>query len=658
MVEAVSRYRSWIGWSLVVLAVAALAAVNPFGFDSHSLPKILLVRLAVVAMVVLWGVAVCFEGSLKIRRTPLDIPVLAIIAVGALSTIFAIDKRLAFYGDYKSYEGFLTLLVFAGLFYLASSFLTSHLTQRLAVALAAASGALGIYGIAQYFGSDFIAAAKFDGAVAATFGSSNAFGAFLAFALPFALALYLAAKSPRFAAALGALIAVLTVALVLNGTVGAWIAACIGLAALPAGSRRLVLDRKRKLAIGLLVVLLSAGAGAGIALFTKKSAPLARFEKHMAEQAVVWKEGAKLVLQRPLTGAGADNARVAYYRNDSMRTEAPDAGALLSGEKSGLLKAGIYGGLPGIAAFLAFIGMLLWAGYRVSKNSLINGAFWSGTIGLLVADAAFGAFSTGLGVLLWLSAAMLAASAAKNDFDLDYVKLRKIPPAVPIVAALIALGFAGFTMYKPIAADAAVEAATNPSEDSSVLEPERQLTRATLLNPGEKSYWLALGQIGLKLAEERTDPDEAREAEAALEKALALDPYDPNVHLARGRAFGTWLLGEDKKRLPKAVAAYKKAVELDPELAVAWYELGMAYVNQKKIDEAIKAWNQALKQDKKLSAVWFALGAAFEQKGDLAKAEENLREAVKVAEDAAIKAEIEAKLEQIAGKKDKTVDSQ
>ncbi|MCL5291734.1 MAG: tetratricopeptide repeat protein [Actinobacteria bacterium] len=651
---AMARYRTWIGWGVVVLAGLSLVAVNPMGYDAHSLPKVLLIRLAVVALVSLWLAASFFEGSFKVKRTPLDVPVLLLLLAWVISTIFAANQRIAFYGDFKSYDGLLTLLVFTGLFYLATGFLNEEMTERLAIALIISSVPLAVYGIAQHFKIDFLTPGKaVAGQAVSTFGTSTIFGAYLSFALPFAVATFFSARSRRLAALLAVDVGLLAVALFLVLSKGAWISAILGLAALGISARRLIWQRKSKLAMVSAVVVVSF---VGAILVSGGYAPAGRslaltgLKESGSKRLATWGRALKISVERPVAGFGPDSVRLAYFQSKSIDRGAEGAPILLRGARSGLIQAWLTSGAFGLLALLVFAGYLVVVGYRVSADSLLNAAFWSGSAGILTSYLVFGDFSPTVAVLIWVSAAVLGRAASWSEIEIDAYRLRKVPPAVPIAIAAGILAITLATLYRPLAADALFERGLSYRESVYDLQSVNYLQRATLLNPGEKSYLLALGEAKRTMADARRDPDEAREAEQVLDQAFAMDRYDPNIHLNRGELFSSWGLRSDKSRLPKAIDSFKRALELDPWLSEARYELGMVYVNQKKLDDAIGVWTEAVRRDPKLDSVWYALGVAYEQNKELEKAEASYRKALESSKDETARTQISLKVEEIAGK--------
>jgi len=169
--------------------------------------------------------------------------------------------------------------------------------------------------------------------------------------------------------------------------------------------------------------------------------------------------------------------------------------------------------------------------------------------------------------------------------------------------------------------------------------------------PADDSWWqrlrLALGEDGLRRAWTRLDelggwrqdtPRHARaagvmlellfqrpaKAEAACRKALELDPQDAVAWLNLGNA----LSGQN--RPAEAEAAFRQALELDPQDAGAWNNLGAALSGQNRPAEAEAACRKALALDPQLAYAWNNLGNALSGQSRPAEAEAAYRQALEL----------------------------
>ena len=88
-------------------------------YDGYALPKLLLARVLITGLLVLWLARIALTGTLVIRRTALDLPVLAFVLSAAVSALFAYNLNTALFGTYSRYDGLFTLASYAALFWLA-----------------------------------------------------------------------------------------------------------------------------------------------------------------------------------------------------------------------------------------------------------------------------------------------------------------------------------------------------------------------------------------------------------------------------------------------------------------------------------------------------------------------------------------------------------
>lgn len=104
------------------------------------------------------------------------------------------------------------------------------------------------------------------------------------------------------------------------------------------------------------------------------------------------------------------------------------------------------------------------------------------------------------------------------------------------------------------------------------------------------------------------------EAVAAYRRALELDPDHPDAHLNLGR-----LLHEEGK-LADAEAHYRAAAAADPEGPRAQYNLGVVLEDQGRAAEAIAAYRKSLGLDDGLATAHFNLSRLYQSRGDEAGA--------------------------------------
>ena len=93
------------------------------------------------------------------------------------------------------------------------------------------------------------------------------------------------------------------------------------------------------------------------------------------------------------------------------------------------------------------------------------------------------------------------------------------------------------------------------------------------------------------------------EAVAAFRRAIEIDPKFAGAHNALGG-----FLCDNLQEYDQAIACLRKAIELDPKYAVAHTNLGNAFGHKKKLDEAIAAYCKAIELDPKYALAHYGFG--------------------------------------------------
>ncbi len=122
--------------------------------------------------------------------------------------------------------------------------------------------------------------------------------------------------------------------------------------------------------------------------------------------------------------------------------------------------------------------------------------------------------------------------------------------------------------------------------------------------PGDAASWIARGD------ELQQSADHLQEAEAAYRKAIELDPNYTWAWLQLGR-----LLDEKLERFQEAEVAYRKAIELKPDYPWAWAQLGqLLHTKLERHEEAEAAYRKAIELKPDYAWAWAQLGRLLHKK--------------------------------------------
>jgi O-antigen ligase len=532
------------------------------------LPKLLLARLLIGVLIVLMLIRWFRQGAVTWKRTPLDLPLLAFVGTAALSSLFAVNRNVAIFGTYDRWEGLLTIVSYALLFWLAVQLLSGEAeAQGLIWSLLISGYFVGAIAILQsgfgLLGGGYFAGANGVIRADATLANPDFTGIFLAMLLPVAFA-KLVSRRPAVTRVLAAnLVVVLLLGLVATYTRAAWIGAVVGVSIV------LVLRRGRfhvwPLVVSASLVIVGFAVVAGIAASTPPSARngvghavLARIASiadlrsgTQNERLGTWADTLPLIASRPIFGYGPDTFGLVYPQFETSN-------------KLGVLWDKPHQDALGIAASQGILGLLAYIWILVAFVR----AFWRGRY-LRGAVALFGGWVAYFVSIqfdfswiptsfpFWLFAAAAIVTWAP---DLKVVRVAAFPRriAVPALAAgaLILLLLMIPAVVMPYLADAdyyGTQAAADLGQARATIAQARGLA------PYEATYAVEAGNYALNLDQNGNPASNAdwTAAQEAYQTAARLGSFSPEMF--RELAIVDDHLGDRVG----AVAAARRALELD-----------------------------------------------------------------------------------------------
>jgi O-antigen ligase len=556
-------------WILRAAAFLLPLAFLPNIVDEFVLPKLLLTRLLLLAMLFLLLARWLTQGEVTLKRTPLDLPLLAFVASAGLSAIFAANHNVAIFGTYDRWEGLITIACYALVFWFAVQLLSGESDARgLTWSLLISGYVIGAIAILQS-GFGLLGGGYFQGGpngpirADATLANPDFTGILLAMLLGVAIAKVISRRPATTRVIAANLVVVLALGLLATFTRAAWIGAVIGVIVV------LALRRGRfhpwPVVIAVAVVLIgfaalagtvaarpsSAQGGLGNALISRVVSIADLSSGTEAKRLSVWRDTISLIASRPLVGYGPDTFGLVYPQFQSSNR----SGVLWDKPHQDALGVMASQGILGLIAYLwilvAFV-RAFWQG-RYMRGAVALFAGWVAYEVSIQADFSWIPTS----VPFWLFAAAAVVTWAPN---VEPVRVMEFPrriaiPAVAVVSVILVVLLVPAVVF-PYLADAKyyeTQAAPDLATARATIGQARQLA------PYEAAYAIEAGNYALNLDPNGNPASNADWAAAreAYDTAAGLGSYSPEMF--RDLALVDEHLGDHAA----AIAAARRALELD-----------------------------------------------------------------------------------------------
>jgi putative inorganic carbon (HCO3(-)) transporter len=622
---------------------------TPFTYDQFDIVKVYLQRVLGLIALGAWAWDLLRRGG-KIRRTPVDWLILAFLVWVAITTVTSIHWPTALFGKPRRYEGLLSFVNYAVVYFLVLQFADSAARVRtLAKALFFSSVIVAGYGVLQFIGWDpmrwgtlpFEANRAFS-----TYGNPDLLGGFLIFSVTVALGLALAEKNLAWRLVYWAGFGLSGLALIVAFTRGAWIGGAVGLVLVGVIAWR---HRARMRRLDLIPAGVSAALGAGVIWhslanpnevlnFGKRLASIFQFGEGSGQtRAEIWQAAFAAIKERPILGWGADTFRLVFPKFKPVEYVRDAGGTSVADNAHNYplqLAAGV--GIPGM---LMMYGIFVWAGVRSfgtvfrrtdDPSRIVLGAFWAAAAGYLV-QLLFGLSVTGTTFLLWAALGAVLAPTARI-VEVKAPKWGTAAVAVVLVLAALGIGYQSLLLY----ADHAYLGAFSSTAATDRTEAARRAARLNALNGAYRA------QVGVAYATEVQgylraggEADKAGEdtssyaaavrssfaaAEIAFKDAIAFQPdeYDNYVALANLYNLGGEAL--DKRFYDRAIAVARQGLEVEPYGTAIRVQLARALLNTGKTAEGIRELEYSVSIDPTGGDAALLLAQVYANQGKTAEA--------------------------------------
>ncbi|HMK12114.1 MAG TPA: O-antigen ligase family protein, partial [Acidimicrobiales bacterium] len=452
-----------IGAALLLIAVPVV--FDPGTAERFGVAKLTVLMVGALALAMLWVVDAVTNTKVPDLRTGLHWPILAMVVVGILATIFSVNPRLSLVGAYQSYDGLLALLSFAVVALVAAESWRSTDLRRIFTTFVVATGGLVVlYGLIQTadveLGThwDWItfsnAGASFGptSTVWSTFGNPNHLAGFLACLLPVGVIVAISERTIHLRVITGLVLAGALLCLVETSSLGG-LGAAVGALVLTGLLLIPELKGHRKLAlwcgVGVVVAVGAAFVVVGAqGTVSRKLDALTNWSSGTstaAQRVQYWHSALHMAGDRPLLGWGPDTfgyLSPKYQTQKFVDAFGPDQ--VINAAHNTFLQTLATKGVLGLAALLFFLAWLAlraigaWRNVRARERTdegwreerLMLTAALGAFVGVVL-QSSFNVELLGINVVLWSMAGAVCAVALAAGVPVCLNPVRIVRVSVP-----------------------------------------------------------------------------------------------------------------------------------------------------------------------------------------------------------------------------------
>lgn len=654
----------------ITFIILLVVALTPLIFTSATTeffetPKLIVLISAVLILLVLWSVTWILQGKVLISRTPLDVPLLLLLGVVVLSTIFSSSQYISIFGNFPRVHGSAVAWVSYILFYFvaASHLRTQNQTKLLSVALLISGTIVSLISLMSYFGAylplSFAKTANFTPT-----GSSFSTTAFLVLLLP--LLVISLVKNTKIVSTPFAIVSAtlfgLTIAL--TGTLATQLAAVFVLALTVVIIRKDELQRS--LAVLAIPVVISVfiwvlGFIPGSANILNQK--MVNFPREIQPSfSVSWQVAASTFRDAPFLGTGPSTYLFNYTQYKPVSANLDKFWNLRfdTAYNEFLQELGTIGGLGLLA--LVFLAVVVigfgWSGLS-TENSLAKALSMSALTAIVIMffhTTSAVMMITLIGILAMLMAVHKSTSGKVEELSIG-IKAAKLTdsnlvvgdilPYILFLPIFIFVAVAGWYTISAVHADVdhrlALNAASTRGKDTY-----DYLVQAERLNPYIDLYRTDLAQTNFALANAiaaAKGPTQASPSGSLTDsdKALIQQLLSQSITEAKvattiaPRSAQDWeilasiyrqISGVAQNALDFALSAYGNAIKDDPYNPVLRVNAGGVYYSVKNYDLATRFFSDAANLKPDYANAYYNWSIALRDQGNLQDAETTAEQVV------------------------------
>lgn len=493
------------------------------------------------------------EREIKIKRTPLDIPILSFFFV------FIIASFNSGY-IYATLTEFIRLASLAAVFYIVVNFINkeNEIKRLLDVALMVSTG-IALFGILQYLGAldrSWWDSPRF---LSATYINHNHFAGLMELSIPLCLGMILSEKETGKKMMYVYSFLVLSIAFLLSLSRGGWLSLTVAMIFMFAA-----IFKKGKTRVAFFIVILLL-ITLGLFIFNTGYVDLlfkrisSYGELDLSGRALIWKGTIGIIKDNWLLGTGPGS-----FIYNFPRYRVASLNRFVNFAHNDYLQVSSEMGVFGLALMVIIIGLIITKGLKTYNVAKMSFKRWTS---LSLSTAVLSLSLHGLGDFnFYIPAnAILFTVFSALIFNISSRREKERPPLIlkpnPVFKVFISLGVITLLIFiaTSLAAEICITKAERALSKNELERAEGMARSATRLCPFNHMYTYTLAGIYHKKAD-------IREAEKGYKEAVQLNPLDAWSWIGLADTYSEILKLSpiDEGISESAVSAYTKALDLDP----------------------------------------------------------------------------------------------
>lgn len=651
-----------IHFGLLVIAFAIPLFFLPVTSEVYQFNKQILLYCLVMALFVFWTGKMVLEGNLKVRRTPLDLPLIIFLLVYFLATIFSQDKFVSLAGAYGRYHlSFASILAYVLLYFIASSNIKDRRqASSLTLAMIGSTAIASLVFVSSYFS---LFQLPYEWAKTNVFnpvGGLTSLGALACLILPLSLGFFLKRSESYFIRGFGflaALVLFFTISLINDPRIFILLAISqvLGLTILIQGELKSIAAELIGLGVAASLIILLV-----FAILPKSDIQRSPILPIWAS----WSVTTGTLSSSPVLGTGPSTYLYDFTRFKPLALNATThANSRFDQAGSDLFEFLATVGILGTLALLFFVGKASLTAYAIfsklesASRHPQESLLISATI-VFIAALVFLSSETTFFVLGMLIFALLVFYAKEHraahvsDLSIRLVFLEEWSSHLPepiaktfgpsqstltatfFVLTVMLSVFGGFAIYRAFEAEVFYQKAISAIKANQGNTAFQSLRSAVLANPYRDTYHRGASTVSLILADAISKKGQLSEAETqtvrqlvtvAINEGRITTGYQQNAVAGTSRLnVLNWennasvyrsLIGGAQGSETHAINTLVQAVALDPANSLLRQSLGNLLLSLNRREEAQRAFEEAISVSPRSYSAHYSLARVLRERG-------------------------------------------